>query len=86
MSIIVKSKVEKRSDRISAFVDEVRRYVYNECFNQGISVNTVDCFCYDMFICMNRNEAEYGFFDLLHMLTNSVFMVEVFARYKNRVA
>ena len=86
MSIITKSKVEQRSDRINTFVDEVRRYVYNECFNQGISVSTVDCFCYDMFICMNRNESEYGFFDLLHMLTNNIFMDEVFARYKNRVA
>ena len=86
MDIISKDATQHRSDRIRAFVDEVRRYLYNECMNQYISVVAVDCFCHDMFVCMNRNNSEFGFLELLHLLNGEDFMVEAFERYKIAVA
>jgi putative N-acetylmannosamine-6-phosphate epimerase len=85
MTIVTKDSVQQRSDRISAFVDEVRRYLYNECMNQSVSVVAVDCYCHDMFTCMNRTSSEYTFLELLHMLDSDTFLVEAFARYRSAV-
>ncbi len=86
MAIISTDSVHHRSERISAFVDEVRRYLYNECMNQYVSVVAVDCFCHDMFVCMNRSTSEFTFLELLHMLNGDAFMTEAFTRYKFAVA
>lgn len=71
-----------RTERLHAFMDEVRRLIYNECFNKDISVASVDCFCHDMFICMNRDSGEYTFPELLGMLTSTRFIGETFNRYQ----
>ena len=85
MTIVSKDLVQRRSDRIAAFVDEVRRYLYNECMNQSVSVVAVDCYCHDMFVCMNRTTTEYTFLELLKMLNNDLFLVEAFSRYRAAV-
>jgi hypothetical protein len=73
----------RRTERLHSFVDEVRRYLYNECFNQNVSVVAVDCFCHDMFICMARTAGDYSFMELLHMLSSDTFLREAFSRYKS---
>ncbi len=85
MTIVSRDACNHRTDRISAFVEEVRRYLYNECLNQYISVSAIDCFCHDMFICMNRTNSEYSFMELLHMLGSEIFMAEAFSRYKSAI-
>lgn len=82
MSIVTQGDLFcRRAERLHAFVDEVRRFIYNECFNNNVSVVSVDCFCHDMFVCMARN-GDYSFLELLHMLNNDNFMQEAFSRYK----
>lgn len=71
-----------RSDRIGAFVDEVRRCIYNDCMNNKVSVGSIDCFCHDMFVLMNKDKSEYEFVELLRMLQNDVFLKEVYLRYR----
>ncbi len=73
----------RRTERLHAFVDEVRRFIYNECFNQNVSVVAVDCFCHEMFLCMARTAGDYSFLELLHMLNSDTFMREAFSRYKS---
>jgi hypothetical protein len=73
----------RRTERLTAFVDEVRRYIYNECFNQKVSVVAVDCFCHDMFVCMARVAGDYSFVELLRMLSSDAFLKEAFARYRS---
>ncbi len=75
----------RRNERLSAFVEEVRRYIYNECFNQGVSVVAVDCFCHDMFVCLNRGNEDYSFLELLRMLSSDSFLNEAFTRYRSAV-
>lgn len=81
MAIVTKDVCRERADRIRAFVDEVRRFIYNECFDRNVTVVAIDCFCHDMFLCMNRTNTEYSFLELLRMLQSDEFMSEVFARY-----
>lgn len=85
MAIVTKDVCRERADRIHAFVDEVRRYIYNECFDRNVSVVAIDCFCHDMFLCMNRTTNEYTFLELLRMLQSNDFMDEVFSRYLSAV-
>jgi hypothetical protein len=79
---IVTRDTQHRSDRIGAFVDEVRRYIYNECMNNHLSVSAIDCFCHDMFVCMNRTKVDYPFLELLNMLNNDLFLKEAYLRYQ----
>lgn len=80
MSIVTRTTRE-RSERIGSFVDEIRRYIYNECMNNHQTVNAIDCFCHDMFACMNRSKPEYAFMELLGMLNNDEFLKEAYRRY-----
>lgn len=73
----------RRTERLQAFVDEVRRFIYNECFNQSVTVVAVDCFCHDMFICLHRTDGDYTFVELLRMLSSDTFLNEAFTRYKS---
>jgi hypothetical protein len=73
----------RRADRLRAFVDEVRRYIYNQCFNQGVSVVAVDCYCHDMFTCLIRDSSDYSFMELLHMLCSESFLDHAFSGYKS---
>lgn len=85
MAIVSKDVCRERSDRIHAFVDEVRRYIYNECFDHRVTVVAIDCFCHDMFVCMNRTNSDYTFLELLRMLQSDAFMKEAFSRYCSAV-
>lgn len=85
MAIVTKDVCRDRADRINAFIDEVRRYVYNECFDRNVTVVAIDCFCHDMFLCMNRASSEYSFLELLKMLQSDQFMNEIFSRYLTAV-
>ncbi len=81
MAIVSKDVCRERSERLHAFVDEVRRFIYNECFDRQVTVVAIDCFCHDMFLCMNRTNSEYNVIELLRMLQSDEFMKEVFSRY-----
>lgn len=81
MAIVSNDICRQRADRITAFIDEVRRYLYNECFNNSVTVVAIDCFCHDMFVCMNRTTTEYTFLELLRMLNSDAFLTEAFSRY-----
>lgn len=85
MAIISQYACRERTDRIQSFVDEVRRFIYNECFDKQVPVSAIDCFCHDMFAGMNRANAEYSFFELLHLLNSDTFMEEAFVRYYSAI-
>lgn len=82
MELVHQELVCHRTARLRSFVDETRRYIYNRCLDDGVSLASVDCFCHDLFVCMNRRSSDFGFVELLRMLNSKDFLEEIFLRYK----
>lgn len=81
MSVISQGELYcRRTERLQAFCDEVRRYMYNRCINEHVNTRGVEMYCNELFLSLARGK-EFTFGDLLKMLNNDDFLDEVFYRY-----